>query len=73
MLKVDTSSGTAYITATGLKLKSRGRVASTEADVSGILGQLNRGDARRVRKALASAGHSRFASLQRGQVSTDEN
>lgn len=73
MLKVATSSGIAYITATGIKLKSRGRVASTEADVSGILGQLNRGDARRVRKALASAGHNRFAALSRGQVSTEGN
>ena len=47
---------TAILTATGVKIGSKGRVANTPAKVGTLLAGMSKSDARKIRKALFAKG-----------------
>jgi hypothetical protein len=61
-LGVTVTDKTVFLTATGLKV-GRGKVT----EVGRLLGQISKGEARRVRKALHRHGHARRAATLRLQ------
>lgn len=54
-----------FVTPTGVKLGSRGKVLP----VGNLLGTVDKGTARKVRKSLRAAGHADKASAQRVRMS----
>ena len=53
------------VTATGVKLGSKGLVANTAEKVGSLLGTMSKGEARRVRKELRKGGHNNLAGAVR--------
>jgi hypothetical protein len=51
------------VTATGVKVGSKGRVANTPEKVGSLLGTMSKSEARKVRKALFASGKRRLASV----------
>ena len=56
---------TTILTATGVKMGSKGRVANTSAKVGTLLAGMSKSEARKVRKALFAKGLRNLAAAPR--------
>ncbi len=56
------------VTPTGVKLGSKGRVMNTPEKVGTLLGELSKGQARKVRKTLFKSGKVALAAAPRQKI-----